>query len=138
LASSTRELATYLFEKSRKRKVPVKNFIMDAKVLVGVGNIYASESLFRAGISPKRRAGTVTLERFERLAAAIQSTLKAAIAAGGTSFRDFKNASGDPGYFAVNLNVYGRDGEPCPTCQKILVTIRQGGRSTYYCPFCQK
>jgi formamidopyrimidine-DNA glycosylase len=138
LAGAAKDLGTYLFEKSRKRKVPVKNFIMDAKVLVGVGNIYASESLFRSGISPKRRAGSVTLERYERLASAIQETLEAAIAAGGTSFRDFKNTSGDPGYFSIHLNVYGRDGEPCPSCQKKLVTIRQGGRSTYYCPFCQK
>jgi formamidopyrimidine-DNA glycosylase len=138
LASSPQALGLYLFEKSRKRKVPIKNFIMDARVLVGVGNIYASESLFRAGISPKRRAGSVTLDRYERLASAIQRTLEAAIAAGGTSFRDFKNASGDPGYFSINLNVYGRDGEPCPNCQKILVTIRQGGRSTYFCTFCQK
>lgn len=138
LDSSPRNLGAYLFEKSRKRKVPIKNFIMDAKILVGVGNIYASESLFRAGISPRRRAGSVSIERYERLAEAIQTTLKAAIAAGGTSFRDFKNASGDPGYFSINLNVYGREGEPCPNCQKSILTLRQGGRSTYFCAICQK
>lgn len=137
LTLKAQALGDHLFAKSRGRAVPVKNFIMDAKVVVGVGNIYASESLFRAGISPLRQAGAVSRERYRRLAEAIQATLDEAIEAGGTSFRDFKNTSGEPGYFSFHLNVYGREGAPCPQCQKEVRQKRQGGRSTYYCPYCQ-
>ena len=138
LALTSKELGAHLFEHSRGRKAPIKNFIMDARIVVGVGNIYASESLFRAGLSPKRHAGAVARQRYELLAQSIQETLTEAIAAGGTSFRDFKNSSGEPGYFSINLSVYGREGAPCIKCQKEILQIRQGGRSTYYCSHCQK
>jgi len=130
-------LGAYLFEQSRRRKAPVKTFLMDARVVVGVGNIYASESLFRAGIKPQRAAGTVTRERFQLLADAIKETLLASIKAGGTTFRDYKNAEGNPGYFAVSLNVYDREGEPCLKCKKAIKGLRQSGRSTFYCARCQ-
>ena len=134
----TQELGQHLFKISRGRKTAIKCFIMDARNVVGVGNIYASESLFRAGISPRRRAGVVTRVQYESLATAIKATLLDAIAAGGTTFRDFKTPDGKPGYFAVSLNVYNRDGQPCRKCGRAVRLIRQSGRATYYCAFCQK
>lgn len=131
------DLGAHLFKVSRGRKQPVKAFLMDAATVVGVGNIYASESLFRAGINPKRKAGSVSRPRFEALALAVKETLLASIKAGGTTFSDFKNADGNPGYFAVNLAVYGREGDPCHTCKTPIKQLRQSGRSTFYCPFCQ-
>ena len=128
----------YLFHRSRGRRNTIKQFIMDGKVVVGVGNIYASESLFLAGINPKREAGKVSRERFDKLALAIKQVLTAAIRQGGTTLRDFVGGDGKPGYFAQQLNVYGRMGEACHECGKPIKQIVLGQRSTYYCPQCQK
>lgn len=128
----------YLFQRSRGRKNSIKQFIMDGKVVVGVGNIYASESLYLAGINPKRAAGRVSRERYEKLVAAIKQVLAAAIKQGGTTLRDFVGSDGKPGYFAQQLNVYGRAGEDCPGCGSTIKQIVIGQRSTYYCPRCQK
>jgi formamidopyrimidine-DNA glycosylase len=116
----------------------VKQFIMDGKVVVGVGNIYASEALFLAGIHPERAAGRISLARYERLAAAIKDVLGAAINAGGTTLRDFVGGDGEPGYFAQQLRVYGRTGEPCLRCGTPIRQVTTGQRSTYYCPHCQR
>ena len=124
----------------KNKKVTIKQAIMDARVVCGVGNIYASESLFRAGISPKRRAGTVQGGRAEKLAGAIKDVLTAAIAAGGSTLKDHRTTDGGLGYFQHNFAVYGRTGEACPGCDcEISETggirrLEQGGRSTYYCP----
>ena len=127
----------YLWRKSRGRKVSVKQFIMNAHVVVGVGNIYASESLFLAGINPKRAAGRVARQRYELLAGAIRDVLSRAIQAGGTTLRDFYGGDGEPGYFRQQLEVYDREGEHCRTCNTIIKAIVQGQRSTYYCKTCQ-
>ena len=127
----------YLWRKSRGRKVSIKQFIMNAQVVVGVGNIYASESLFLAGINPKRAAGRVARHRYERLATAIRDVLSRAIEAGGTTLRDFYGGDGEPGYFRCELEVYDREGEHCRTCNTIIKAIVQGQRSTYYCKTCQ-
>ena len=128
----------YLFNKSRKRSLSIKSFIMDSKVVVGVGNIYASESLFKAGIHPKKAAGKVSKEKFCLLVKAIKSVLKAAIKSGGTTLKDFTSSDGKPGYFQQSLNVYGRKGLPCPTCGKAITHSVIGQRATYYCTQCQK
>ena len=127
----------YLYGLSRGRRVSVKPFLMDAGVVVGVGNIYASESLFRAGIHPARPAGRIGLERYRRLAQDVRAVLGAAIAQGGTSLRDFVQEDGAPGYFAQELKVYGRAGEPCPGCGAPVRLRRIGQRSSFYCPRCQ-
>jgi formamidopyrimidine-DNA glycosylase len=127
----------YLYGLSRGRRVSVKPFLMDAGVVVGVGNIYASESLFRAGIHPARPAGRIGLERYRRLAQDVRAVLAAAIAQGGTSLRDFVQEDGAPGYFAQELKVYGRAGEPCPGCGAPVRLRRIGQRSSFYCPRCQ-
>jgi formamidopyrimidine-DNA glycosylase len=127
----------YLWQKAQGRKVPIKSFIMDSKVIVGVGNIYATEALFAAGISPKKPAGNVSLSQYNQLIKAIQKTLKAAIKKGGTTLKDFVNSEGKQGYFSVHLKVYGRKGLPCLTCKTPLKEIRIGQRSTVYCPKCQ-
>lgn len=127
----------YLYQLSRKRKSSIKQFIMDGKIVVGVGNIYASESLFLAGINPKSITGKVSKARYEKLVAAIKQVLAAAIEQGGTTLRDFVGGDGKPGYFAQQLNVYGRDGETCHKCRKTIKQIMQGQRSTYYCANCQ-
>jgi formamidopyrimidine-DNA glycosylase len=128
----------YLHNKSNKRKIAVKNFIMDSQVVVGVGNIYASESLFGAGIHPSRAAGKVSLERYERLAAQIKKTLQAAIKQGGTTLRDFVNEQGNPGYFGQKLKVYGKVGEPCMICGHKIRQSTIGQRSSFYCNQCQR
>ena len=128
----------YLYERSRGRRIPVKQFIMDGKVVVGVGNIYANEALFMAGIHPARAAGRVAEVRYEQLAAAIKAVLGDAIKQGGTTLRDFVGGDGSPGYFAQQLRVYGRNGKPCRRCRTVLKEIRQGGRSTVMCPQCQR
>jgi formamidopyrimidine-DNA glycosylase len=128
----------YLYQRSRGRKSSVKQFIMDGKVVVGVGNIYASESLYLAGIHPKRAAGKVSRVRCERLASAIKQVLAAAIQQGGTTLRDFVGGDGKPGYFAQQLNVYGKEGEPCNECGTAIKQLVLGQRSTYYCPRCQR
>ncbi|AOY89616.1 DNA-formamidopyrimidine glycosylase [Marinobacter salinus] len=127
-----------LFRLSRSKQSPVKSFIMDNHIVVGVGNIYANEALFKAGIHPKRKAGRISLDRYHRLAEAIAETLSAAILMGGTTLRDFVNSDGKPGYFAQSLLVYGRAGEPCKECGTALKEIRMNNRSTVYCPRCQR
>jgi formamidopyrimidine-DNA glycosylase len=110
---------------------------MNANVVVGVGNIYASESLFRAGINPKRAAGRIAQARYGALADTIQSVLRRAIRAGGTTLRDFYGGDGSAGYFQQELDVYGREGEPCHRCNRSITAIVQGQRATYYCRSCQ-
>ena len=127
----------YLFTRSRGRKIPIKSFVMDGKIVVGVGNICASESLFLAGIHPKRHAGRITPERYATLVTVIKKVLRAAIKQGGTTLRDFVNSDGKPGYFSQHLLVYGRDGEPCYHCQHTIRHCIIGQRATYYCPYCQ-
>lgn len=128
----------YLRERARGRRVAVKPFIMTPNIVVGVGNIYASESLYRAGIHPKRAAGRVSLERYERLADAIREVLERAIKAGGTTLRDFYGGDGEAGYFQQELEVYGREDEPCKACATPITSIVLGQRATYYCKFCQR
>jgi formamidopyrimidine-DNA glycosylase len=135
---STELTGDYLYQRSRGRRVAVKPFIMDSKVVVGVGNIYASESLFRAGIDPSRAAGRISLARYRQLAESIRQVLLQAIAAGGTTLRDFSDQDGRPGYFAQQLLVYGRAGEPCSSCGEAIVKIQLGQRSTYFCRQCQR
>lgn len=128
----------WLHARSRGRRVAVKAFVMDAHVVVGVGNIYAAEALFRAGIRPSRAAGRISLARYERLAAAIKAVLSEALEMGGTTLRDFVGSDGRPGYFRQSLAVYGRDGEPCRVCGTTLRGGRLGQRATVHCPRCQR
>ncbi len=116
----------------------IKQHIMNARVVVGVGNIYASESLYRAGIHPGRAAGRIAMPRAQRLVAQIRQVLEEAIAAGGTTLRDFSVGDGRPGYFQQSLKVYGRESEPCERCGAPIRAMRQGQRATYYCPRCQR
>jgi len=127
-----------LYRLSRGKKTPVKSFIMDNHVVVGVGNIYANEALFKAGIHPRRAAGRISLDRYNRLVEAVRETLSAAILMGGTTLRDFVNSDGKPGYFAQSLLVYGRNGEFCRECGHPLKEIRMNQRSTVYCGKCQR
>lgn len=128
----------YLFTKSRRRAVPIKSFVMDSKIVVGVGNIYANEALYRAGIHPLQPAGKVSRLRYEKLTAAIKDVLTEAIAQGGTTLRDFVGGDGKPGYFAQKLDVYGRGGQPCNHCCGILKEVRLAQRATVYCARCQR
>ena len=128
----------YLYEQSRGRSAPVKHFIMDSHVVVGVGNIYANESLFRAGIHPARPAGRISQQRYQALETAIRQVLKHAIRKGGTTLRDFVRENGQPGYFGQTLAVYKREGEACPACGAAIRGRILGQRSTFYCPRCQR
>jgi len=128
----------YLWKKSRGRRVNIKQFIMNANIVVGVGNIYASEALYHAAINPRRAAGRIALQRHDALVAAIRNVLQAAIKAGGTTLRDFYGGHGEPGYFQQELAVYGRDDEPCRKCKRPISVIVLGQRSTYYCKNCQR
>ena len=128
----------YLYRLSRKRSCSVKSFIMNSHIVVGVGNIYASESLFLAAINPKRKAGAISRQRYATLANAIKQVLTAAIEQGGTTLRDFTREDGQPGYFAQRLYVYGRAGESCQHCGGTIRHVIQQQRSTYYCSHCQK
>jgi formamidopyrimidine-DNA glycosylase len=128
----------YLWSRSRGRRVSIKQFIMNAHVVVGVGNIYASEALYLAGISPRRAAGRVARARYEVLATAIKNVLANAIKAGGTTLRDFYGGDGEAGYFQQQLEVYGREGEMCRRCDTPITAIVQGQRSSYYCQQCQR
>ena len=128
----------YLFAMSRGRKAPVKTFLMDQAVVVGVGNIYAAESLFRAGISPLRAAGRVSRERYGALADAVKDILAYAITRGGTTLRDFLSPDGAPGYFEQELSAYGRGGEPCPRCGRPMKHASIGQRATVWCGHCQR
>lgn len=127
----------YLWRRSRGRKVSIKPFIMNAQIVVGVGNIYASEALFLAGINPKRAAGRIARHRYDVLANAIRDVLGRAIKAGGTTLRDFYGGDGEPGYFKQQLEVYDRGGEHCRCCNTVITAFVQGQRSTYYCKSCQ-
>lgn len=122
---------------SKNKKVAVKQFIMDSKVVVGVGNIYANEALFKAGIDPRRAAGRISAQRYELLAEAIREVLGAAIAQGGTTLRDFVNPQNKPGYFSQSLQVYGRAGQSCRHCARPLRGMMLGQRATVFCDHCQ-
>jgi len=135
---STEFTTDYLYKRSRDRRVAIKNFIMNGHIVVGVGNIYASEALFMAGIHPQRAAGRVSRQRYEGLVAAIRDVLDRAIKQGGTTLRDFVNSDGAPGYFAQELLVYDRAGSDCFQCGAIIRQKVIGQRSSYYCPACQR
>ena len=130
--------AEILYQASRKRSIAVKQFLLAGQAVVGVGNIYCSESLFEAGIHPVKAAGKLTRPQCSRLAEAVRLTLKKAIAAGGSTLKDFVNSDGDPGYFMVQTKVYDRKDQPCKVCKTPIKQIVQGQRSTYFCPTCQK
>ncbi len=123
---------------ARGRRGPVKSFLMDGRLLVGVGNIYATEALFRAGIHPARSVARIGEERWQRLASAVVEVLEQAIAEGGTTLNDFTDGAGREGEFQISLAVYGRPGEACPVCGAALRRIVQAGRSSFYCPRCQR
>lgn len=127
----------YLFSRAKSRKLPVKSFIMDSKIVVGVGNIYAAEALFTAGIHPEKPAGKINLQEYQKLAAAIKKILQQAIKKGGTTLKDFSQTDGKPGYFSIELQVYGKQNQPCPRCKTTLELIKIGQRSTVFCAVCQ-
>jgi len=128
----------YLHQISRKRTCSIKALIMNSHIVTGVGNIYACESLFLAGINPKRKAGTLTIARCTKLVNAVKEILESAIKLGGTTLKDFTRENGQPGYFSNKLNVYGNTNNACPNCSKQITQINQQGRSTFYCTTCQK
>ena len=128
----------WLHKLSRGRSIAVKNFIMTNAVVVGVGNIYANESLYRSGINPHRAAGKISLQRYQLLSEQIKDVLTEAIQQGGTTLRDFYGADGKPGYFRIQLKVYGKAGDPCEQCGTAIRSIRIGQRNTFYCARCQR
>ena len=128
----------WLYAVTRQRNTPIKPLLMDSHLVVGIGNIYAAESLFRAGISPTRAASRIGLGRYRKLAAAIRATLEEAIAAGGSSVRDYVHSDGGAGSFQIACAVYGRQGQPCQACGTPIRALRQAGRTTFYCPQCQR
>jgi len=128
----------YLALKARGRRVAIKNLLMDQRVVAGIGNIYAAEILFRAGVRPARRAGRLTRAELGRIAATVAPVLREAIGAGGTTFRSYRDSNGRPGAFAARLKVYGREGEPCYTCSTPIRNVVVGQRASFYCPRCQK
>lgn len=130
--------ADYLYRRAAGRKVPVKNFIMNSSVVAGIGNIYANESLFAAGIRPSRPAGKISLKRWGLLIDTTRTVLKRAISCGGSSISDFIGASGEKGYFQIRFCVYGRTGEQCLHCATTIKAIRLGGRASFFCPKCQR
>ena len=127
-----------LFEHFKKRSGCVKNALMDNAIVVGIGNIYANETLFECAIDPRRSANTVTLQECCRLAGTARKILLRAIECGGTTISDFKNVDGSEGKFVQELKIYGKSGEKCPRCSNIIASIRLGGRNSFYCPECQK
>lgn len=128
----------YLYRATRSRTTGIKQVLMDSQVVVGVGNIYANESLFKAGIRPTRGARRVSRVRLDRLVNAVRETLTEAIAKGGSTLRDYVDSNGQPGNFQLNYYVYGREGEPCRVCGTPIRSVRVGGRGTFYCPKCQQ
>lgn len=130
--------SNYLTAAARGRIRPIKNFLMDARVVVGIGNIYVNEILFAAGIRPTRAAGTLEKKVWERVVRSSHQVLERAIACGGTTISDYVTSSGEAGYFQCELKVYGREGELCPGCSKTIIRQVLAGRATYYCPSCQK
>lgn len=127
----------FLWSTARGRRVPVKSFLMDARIVVGVGNIYACEALWLSGVHPRRAAGRIGRRRFTELTEAVRTVLQGAIDQGGTTLNDFADGEGNSGYFQVSLAAYGREGEPCRRCRRAIRRIVQSGRSTFYCPGCQ-
>jgi formamidopyrimidine-DNA glycosylase len=127
----------YLYQQAQRRKIPVKSFLMDSHVVVGVGNIYANEALFKAHISPLSAAENLSKDQYQALATAVKKVLQSAIKAGGTTLNDFQNANGEAGYFSQQLAVYGREGKPCQSCHQPLIKTVIAQRSTVYCPQCQ-
>jgi len=130
--------AEYMKEQFQGKSAPIKSTLLDQRIIAGIGNIYASEALFLAGISPKRAARSVSLMRLEGLKDSIQTVLNKAIDAGGTSLRDHMQPGGEIGYFVQQLNVYGKEDQPCPHCAKPIKMIRQTGRASFYCSDCQR
>ena len=128
----------WLYAATRGRRAPIKTLLMDSRLVVGIGNIYASESLFLAGVSPLRTANRIGRERCRTLVAAIRATLEKSIAGGGSMLRDYLHSDGGAGSFQLSCAVYGRIGEPCPRCGSPIRSLRQAGRSTFYCPACQR
>jgi formamidopyrimidine-DNA glycosylase len=128
----------WLYAAAYKRSGPIKPLLMDSHLVVGIGNIYAAESLFQAGISPLRAANRISRDRYQILAPAIRTTLETSIAAGGSSVRDYVHSDGGAGCFQLSCAVYGRNGEACPVCHAPVRCVRQAGRSTFYCPRCQR
>lgn len=130
--------ADYLHDACRGRRIAIKQLLMNAHVVVGVGNIYANEALYRAGIHPRRAAGRISRQRLQRLVDAVRAVLHESIRQGGTTLRDFVRSDGRPGYFRIALKVYERDGEPCERCAEPIRRTVQGQRATYYCARCQR
>ncbi|WP_165312555.1 bifunctional DNA-formamidopyrimidine glycosylase/DNA-(apurinic or apyrimidinic site) lyase [Vibrio ziniensis] len=130
--------ADYMLEKAKSKRIAVKQFIMENKIVVGVGNIYASESLFAAKIHPLRPANSLKLDEWQSLVTEIKSVLKTAIAQGGTTLKDFAQVDGKPGYFAQELQVYGKAKQPCPACGEAITDLKIGQRNTFFCSLCQK
>jgi len=130
--------AAYLHGKSQGKKMPIKNLLMDNRVVVGIGNIYASESLFEARVSPLNPAGKVTPAALKRIVASSRKVLRQAIKAGGTTISDFANVRGESGHFQLQLMVYDRAGRPCRVCGATIKKTVLGGRSTFFCPHCQR
>lgn len=130
--------ADYFWRETRRRTAAIKLVLMDNHVVVGVGNIYANESLFRAGIKPSIRANRVSRGRLARLIGEVRATLTEAIAKGGSTLRDYVDSDGEPGYFQLDHYVYGRAGQPCRVCGTPIRMLRHGGRATTYCPACQR
>jgi formamidopyrimidine-DNA glycosylase len=128
----------FLARAAAGRRGPVKSFLMDARIVVGLGNIYATEALFRSGIHPNRSVGRISAPRWDRVAESSVAVLRQAIGEGGTTLNDFADGEGNSGYFQVSLGVYGREGEPCPTCGTPIRRIVQAGRSSFYCHRCQR
>lgn len=126
-----------LYTLSRNKRMPVKSFIMDNRIVVGVGNIYANEALFLSGIDPRRAAGNIAKKRYQRLCEHIKAVLKAAILQGGTTLKDFTNADGNPGYFSQHLRVYGKAGKRCEQCQALIKSQVIAQRNTFFCTQCQ-
>ena len=129
---------SYLYRKAHKKQQPIKNFIMDGRVVAGVGNIYANESLFNAAIRPTRKAGAVSEKRYGLLVNKIREVLATAIECGGSTISDFIDTSGARGYFQIHFKVYGRKNQPCPTCGTLIRHRKLGGRASFFCPSCQR
>ncbi len=127
----------HLYRHSRGRRRAIRDFLIDGRVVAGIGNIYANEALFRACIDPRRPAGRISRQRYRRLAQALRATLRHALAVGGTTLRDFRDSAGKPGYFQLTVKVYGREGKPCRRCRRIVRAAPLGGRRVFFCPACQ-
>ncbi len=129
--------AAYLLERATKKRQAVKNFLMDNRVVVGIGNIYANETLFSVGLHPETPVNIITQKTWQQIVTASRKVLKKAIKSGGTTISDYENASGESGYFQLELAVYGREGQPCHTCKTSIERLVIGGRASFFCPTCQ-